>query len=464
MRAHLSTRSHVWQIRDSGTILAMNTDASTAPPVTALAFGFKRFTDTYLSHLDTERGGLRIDFRRDDDLRRLHENHPHVVMLPIEAPAAQPIRPSGFWKADPNEFTSVVKSVFSAVSNAASVCFYLTSYTPDSIGASGEFDSNWHAHLQDNLAGYYFLSAIRRHLLPLGTAVPLIVPRRNEFEPFFDRFGAAWHELKRHGEKDTPRSVDLVAQVGDGSTVAIACPARRGHLFWLPTRSPTGDDECTELAYTMARCILTYVSREIGDEPNWAQQFVFEGEVGIRKKHAEAVKTLEAIKPDQERFALLRRIIWARDHGLHRAVVDFLEALGVDTEVDERYLEDFWVKEKGSRSVICEVRATNTNVRPTSLADIVSHRAQQGHDVDFPALLVARPFASRPEVVDQQVEPNVRRRAEQDNVVILRTLDLANFYNLVARGRATVGDLLAQLHSGGGWLKVGAKGMTKLSR
>jgi hypothetical protein len=443
----------------------MNDDASTSSPATVLAFGFKRFTKTsYLSNLDFKGGGLTVDFRFDDDLGRLHTGDPQVVLLPMEAPAT--LRGfTAFWQADPDAFAAVVKSVVSAISSGAAVCFYLTSGTPHPFNTEGYLESGQDLLLQAHLAGYYFLRGIGHCLSPLGRAAPLLRARRGEFEPFLSRYGSAWHSVIRlNGDNTLAQSIDVIAQLNGDSIAALACPLRRGHLFWLPMRSPSRDEECTDLARTLARCILTYVSRVVGDEPTWAQQFVFEGEAAVRKQEAEALATLEAVKPHQERFAHLRRIIWARDHALHRAVVDFLQYLGVDTEVDEQYLEDFWVKEGGSRSVICEIKAINTNVRPTSVADIVSHRAQRGYDVDFPALLVARPFASRQEVVDQQIEPNVRRRARQDNVVIVRTLDLANLYNLAARGRITVDDFLAQLHSGGGWLRAGPRGMTKVSR
>ncbi len=77
----------------------------------------------------------------------------------------------------------------------------------------------------------------------------------------------------------------------------------------------------------------------MGEQPDWASAYTFNGEQEIRIREADATKALEAIRPEQERFEQLRRIIWARDDHLHLAVVEYLRALGVDVEVDERYLE-----------------------------------------------------------------------------------------------------------------------------
>ncbi len=44
----------------------------------------------------------------------------------------------------------------------------------------------------------------------------------------------------------------------------------------------------------------------------------------------------------------------------------------------------------------------------------------------------------------------------------MRTLDLANVYNLIAEGKTTVADLLQEIKSGGGWLKIDDQGMKKL--
>ncbi len=69
-------------------------------------------------------------------------------------------------------------------------------------------------------------------------------------------------------------------------------------------------------------------------------------------------------------------------------------------------------REGATRAVIGEVKAFNPNISPTSVASIVSYRSQWDLADSFPALFVARPFASEPRIVDRRVEPECLPQGE----------------------------------------------------
>ena len=110
------------------------------------------------------------------------------------------------------------------------------------------------------------------------------------------------------------------------------------------------------------------------------------------------------------------------------------------------------------------MKGVNGNVTPSDLAHVVSHRKQAGKDDDFPALFIANTFANTEKVEKRQIEPNVRQRAKADNVLVMRTLDLARFYDGMVKGLAgfTLDDFWALLRSGGGWLQVDDEDATRL--
>jgi hypothetical protein len=424
-----------------------------------VVFGFERFVD--IVGLDVRRDGLRVEFNPGTSLRFLHNSDARVAILPFEHPAR---RGTGSrWTSSADDYAATVQSIRLATDKGTAVCFILSSETPHpyplNAWAKAEFDSTKDAHLQQALPGYLLLRSVAEHTpKPIGFVMPLLTARREEFGPFLDHFGATAHELVPSPGRDT----DILAWAGENQRAAIACVMRRSFCLWLPTRLPQDADEWQELALSIARCVLTYVSKRAGEEPEWAKGYVFHGEREVRARGAEAREVLEGLEPAEDHFRWLRRVMWARDDNLHVAVVDVLRDLGIEVEVDEQYLEDFWIRKSGERSVIGEVKAFNPNIRPTNVASIVSHRSQRGLEDGFPALFVVRPFASEPRIVNRRVEPNVCRRAKADNVVVMRTLDLANVHNLIAAGKTTVADFLQDIKSGGGWLRIDEQGMKKL--
>jgi hypothetical protein len=213
---------------------------------------------------------------------------------------------------------------------------------------------------------------------------------------------------------------------------------------------------------TLSRCLFTFRSKTLRAEPDWvSDQFLWPGEDDMRQQRAQAHRTLEASTSAMEKFSRLRRILWTRDTALQADVTWFLEEMGLSVEAHEEYKEDFWLMVEGERAVVGEIKAVNGNVTPSDLAHIVSHRKQAGKPDEFPALFVANTFASMEKIDKRRIEPNVCHRAREDNVLVLRTLDLARFYEGMMKQLKgfTLDALWTQLRSGGGWLQVDAGGV-----
>ena len=276
--------------------------------------------------------------------------------------------------------------------------------------------------------------------------------RVHEFAPFTRRYAVAEYRLIERGAED----VTVVAMAGD-EPVAIVSAPDRGHLVWMPLRHSTDEDDLLSAIKALVRCISTYRSKTLADEPTWVrEQFGWSGEAEIRNREAQALAALEEVKPLSERYSHLRRILWARDDPLRLAVSDFLREIGLPVEDDERYREDFWLLDNGEPVAIGEVKGINRNVTPSDLAHLVSHRKDAGLPDEFPGIFVALTFANTESVDKRRIEPNVCRRAKEDNILIMRTVDLARFYDGMSRGQEgfTLKALWECLKRGGGGLEV----------
>ena len=110
----------------------------------------------------------------------------------------------------------------------------------------------------------------------------------------------------------------------------------------------------------------------------------------------------------------------------------------------------------GEQGAIGEVKGINGNVKPNEVASIVSHRKEAELADNFPTIIIARTFANVDKIVDRRIEPNVCRRAKEDNVLIMRTLDLALFKRGLEEERPgfELSSVWEFLGAGGGWLEV----------
>lgn len=398
----------------------------------------------------------------------MHESKSGLFVLPFESGASieQGVRTSTPKATiDDTLFAALCKSVELSLEKGAMVCFIVFD------GAVFPYDSQLGRHgldrepsitrwegesnllFRENVLGFRLLTEadITLHRTALETH---LLPRVDEFRPLFKKYGAARHSMDHPW---TSKGLTVLATGAHDSDVALAVERGRGTVFWVPLRRPTDLEDLLSTVKLMVRCIFTYRSKRLAEEPGWVgESFPWTGETEILAREAAAQAVLQEIEPLKDAFSSLRRILWARDNPLRLAVSDFLRLLGFEIIDDERYKEDFWLMRNGERGAIGEVKGINGNLKPSEVASIVSHRKEAELADDFPTIIIARTFANVEKVVDRRIEPNVCRRAREDNVLVMRTLDLALFKRGLEEERPgfELNKVWEFLGSGGGWLEV----------
>jgi hypothetical protein len=106
--------------------------------------------------------------------------------------------------------------------------------------------------------------------------------------------------------------------------------------------------------------------------------------------------------------------------------------------------------------VICEVKGVNDNVTKMHVAQVDNHRKQNKLADTFPGLLVVNTLATAKSFreKEQEVHPDVSDRVAQENVLVLRTLDLFWLLDAVDAGQLQPCHLVKVFTSKKGWLKV----------
>ncbi len=239
----------------------------------------------------------------------------------------------------------------------------------------------------------------------------------------------------------------------DLGPVAVAFKHERAEVFIVPIRAggATGERQATRFFELLAPGKGSY--------PPYLDQLV----IGPERDAPERIRKIEAeVKRLREKISSARRvkqILYFTDRELEVEVVRFFtKELAVPARHVGGNIEDFWlVTDTGEDWCIGEVKGPGKeNVQRPDIGALDAHRGEAGRPADFPALLVANTFHRRDTIDsrDESVHPNECRRAANDHIVVVRTLDLVRMKMLAVQGQRPQDELLAALREGGGWFEV----------
>jgi hypothetical protein len=156
-----------------------------------------------------------------------------------------------------------------------------------------------------------------------------------------------------------------------------------------------------------------------------------------------------------------KKILLIEGDELTDEVVRFLhEDLGLDVTRKARAPdgEELWLPDAEGRpwAYVQVVSFDEANVGKHDVAMAMLRRASSGRDDDTPVLLVANTFRAKHGMAERDagIPPEVIRRAAEDRILIVRTMDLVRLGQRVANGFPAAEQLRDALASGGGWFEV----------
>jgi len=280
-----------------------------------------------------------------------------------------------------------------------------------------------------------------------------IVIKRSEFSSFLKRFGAA--DTCFRGDFD-----DVICETPDGEIVGFAKKVGKGVLTFLSCqvllKQYTEPDFVKEFLTTLLEALRTYGPKIQYKTPNFINSYRFPNEATIVSEKETLEKELEKRMDSLKRYLRLKEILWFRDEELVNSVINFFNELGIKTQRDEIFEEDFWITEQNKETVIVEVKGLDKNLARPHISKLDEHRGARGKPDDFPALLVVNSFnrAASLREKDEPISPNEIQKAVHTNVLILRTLDLCNAYYLMEKKELDSKTLLDVIKKERGWLSI----------
>jgi hypothetical protein len=197
--------------------------------------------------------------------------------------------------------------------------------------------------------------------------------------------------------------------------------------------------------------------------------YLDEMEIGDERRFRQRIEELQAelreLQKALEEARRSKRVLHVQGVDLDREVARFLtEDLGVGTRDDGRPAGFRLVNDEADWCFGSVISSDDGNVSKGHLARMVLEREEAGQPDDTPAMLIANTFRGGRTLAerDEPVPADVVKRAAEDHVVILRTLDLLRLGQRAGNGFPAAEQLSEALRGGGGWFEVDASLTAKL--
>jgi hypothetical protein len=194
--------------------------------------------------------------------------------------------------------------------------------------------------------------------------------------------------------------------------------------------------------------------------PSYLDALEDTSEATIRTRMTELEDELKRLKESLEESRKSKQIMALSGPQLREGVLRFLSAgLSMPAQQGEGEHGAFWLVAEavGEKWCFGEIRdSADGNVTREHLAHVMIDREASSMPETFPALLVVNTFFRKDSMDDrdQKVPGEVARRAAEDHILIVRTLDLIRLYQKEQAGFAGLQEFQAAVRTGGGWYEV----------
>lgn len=125
--------------------------------------------------------------------------------------------------------------------------------------------------------------------------------------------------------------------------------------------------------------------------------------------------------------------------------------------MDDKLIEDASIRNpNGEIRAVIEIKGVKGSFKREHVNQVDSHRERLGVGPDTPGILLMNTYKDVNSLKnkDERPHPDIVRKAADDGVLLVRTLDLLRLADLVEKGLISGQQVLDWILSAAGWLKV----------
>ncbi|RJP36912.1 MAG: hypothetical protein C4547_06545 [Phycisphaerales bacterium] len=286
----------------------------------------------------------------------------------------------------------------------------------------------------------------------LDRPVPCLDSLVPEFKSFIERYGAASVAFTP-GYRYADHAAILVGSAREFYGFEFI---RR--LFFLPSHAASTREEAVAIVAEAIRGVLAYRTRMSEEMPSWVGDFQFTKEAELHEQLDQ--HRAEAMRLDAELDAHSKRkgALCFQSDPLVEVVFRLLRhVFGLSVESEEKRIEDAKIlDDDGNIIAVAEIKGINRGFKREDVNQVDSHRERLDLTADVPGLLIlntkvkAKSLAEK----DEPPHPDIIKKAVQENVLMIRTLDLLRYADLVESGAIEKEQFHSTILGESGWLRV----------
>lgn len=295
--------------------------------------------------------------------------------------------------------------------------------------------------------------------------------KRSEFDKFLRNYGTAFRVFSYSADFASVIctvkniSFDNTVQVGDISpyqrefVIGLSKLVGTGMITILPFFIPDFNYSKLDMGAIISDLVTalnTHKKNLIFQAPPWVSNVSVKEEEELLKKKSQLDAEQSKINSQLQIQSDLKSVLWLKGNQLRDACTRLFSYIGMETKMNDKGEEDFWIMDSGSEAVICEVKGLDNNLQRTDISKFDEHREASGKKENFPSLLIVNSFnrAENLKSKDIPIPSNVIEKALSSKFLLIRTLDLVNLLDLIQNGTLSKESFLGILKKSHGWIKI----------
>jgi hypothetical protein len=341
------------------------------------------------------------------------------------------------------------RQVFNLLRDGKWICFLVGEIT-DQIAQGLHSEPISDTDLCKRILNAFMIDRRRRYRLEIPLELKV---RDEEFEPYMSHYGRPTTVFEL--PQDLPTERHAIAWLGNG-VVGMEIDAQ---LFFLPFESTRRTLEvATHILTLLTPAINQYRRDRIIAVPDWVDEFHFKPEEPLYLEINDLLGKLNRLESELASLKDYKAILASSGIYLRNKLVALFESV-FDLKVqcidrEERFLV---VKDDDSPVALVESEGIQGGVQAASIERLARARRQHGLRDLFPAALLINNDMAVTNVGERSatsIGSDVLQAAVQQNVLIMRTIDLLFLLNHLEKSPNKKSRMLHLLTSGSGWLKA----------
>jgi hypothetical protein len=286
--------------------------------------------------------------------------------------------------------------------------------------------------------------------------------RQNEFHAYTESFGVAYTVF----EYENPDVKQLITNE-HGAPVGINISNK---IYFLPFQQRgKSSNQIANAVGLVSKAVVEYRAKNEITLPAWLNEIRFGEETELSLTIESLSKQITELIKRSEQLAKWKAVLTTSGDTLVDLVDEILtEFFGINTEREEKYIEDLKVLRDGVLFAALEIKGQNGGVKGANVSQVATHRERLGKNKSLPGILIINDNAKL-DGVDARKAVEVHKDhvelARFQNITILKTVDLLTW--MVSIESLALGERRSIFEEamlrGGGWL-IFEEGKMSLSR